>query len=808
MAKQYKAGNVDRDNRDPRIDSRGIFRKAHQDFKAGRNLSTLAGIMTVLPIVSAVVPFGGLFAWITNSILGAVYFNKTRQKFSAPLRMPSYLKYRDGSVELIGKHVISEKDLPKTYGKGTTYLGFDLQRQAQVWVTDDDLTVHVGMIGTTKSGKTTLILTMCANALMKGGGFIYVDAKGDIVFQQQAQMLARYVGREDDFLTISFGAYENTGYGDIKKQTNTFNLMGNASTSAISELLISLMQGEDDMWKGRAVSFISALIRLLVYKRNRYGEPLSPTLILECFSLDKLIEMVYKEHQEDKGYLQAAANLKSCLENVPAFHKDFDKPQSEKTTEQFGYLTMQLQQALADLSYNYGHIFGVEVGEVSMTDVVFNRRILTCLLPALGRSISTLNMLGRLITSSIKQMMSLSLGSDMEGAIRLIVEARPTEARNIFLICYDEAGYMMSEGMSVQPAQARSLKLSMAFGVQSYSNLEKASQIEAQEVWDNLGMKFVGRVVAGEDSSTFGKIAGLVGEINELVQTGVETDYESGGYRSRGQFDYRKAKLITIEDLSSQESGEFTVILSRKSEGGNRGTSEPVRFRTLFPKWQSVQDTTHMILNDFVPLNMQGYAGVDLTGYEKFINELYSSPQKIANRFKSVGNEERTREYSLTLSHLNTLVEAQENNGYHDKVAITNLLLNDVLRHQKGELNNLASKNNKLSDKDLIDDFAKMVTQELRGLELDFANIDDGMVSMQKLLANIDNIKRGDIKTAKDAVRTIRIDADSGIVKDFVEDFGTDDFFDFTEDLSDIGRNDDLFDVGAFDNWSETDRFA
>ncbi|MGK3946443.1 hypothetical protein ABK046_49815, partial [Streptomyces caeruleatus] len=73
------------------------------------------------------------------------------------------------------------------------------------------------------------------------------------------------------------------------------------------------------------------------------------------------------------------------------------KKQEAKTLEQHGFISMQLTRAINDLTFSYGHIFGVEQGDIDIFDVVLNRRCLTVPLPALERTPETLKMLGKLV---------------------------------------------------------------------------------------------------------------------------------------------------------------------------------------------------------------------------------------------------------------------------------------------------------------------------------------------------------------------------------------------------------------------------
>ena len=87
--------------------------------------------------------------------------------------------------------------------------------------------------------------------------------------------MARSMGREDDVLLVNF----MTGARDIvgpqkHRLSNTLNPFCRGSSSMLAQLVVSLMDSssaspDGDMWKGRAIGFVEALMRLLVYMRDQ-----------------------------------------------------------------------------------------------------------------------------------------------------------------------------------------------------------------------------------------------------------------------------------------------------------------------------------------------------------------------------------------------------------------------------------------------------------------------------------------------------------------------------------------------------------
>jgi len=378
--------------------------------------------------------------------------------YDFPFRVPFSAKRFDGSY--------AEPKL----GSGITFLGREISTKLEIWSGDSDLRTHMLVLGTTGSGKTEFLLGLVFNALIQNSGFIYTDGKGAVDLYQNVFRLARYLGREEDLLVVNF---LTSGRDFLDKQfdrtTNTMNPFALGSSGMLIELIISLMDdsgGGGDMWKGRAIAFVAGLTRVLCYLRDRGYILLDSNKFIEFFELPVVESVVFDKKITIDGrdititdplFDKVLEPLRAFILTLPGYSKDKKGAQEQKTLEQHGFITMQLTRLFGDLSFTYGYIFQTLLGEVDMYDVVINRRILVVLLPALERAPDSLKMLGKLIVGSIKQMMAGCLGNRLEGSVREIVDARPTNAAVPFYVVLDEYGYYAVLGFAVAPAQARSL---------------------------------------------------------------------------------------------------------------------------------------------------------------------------------------------------------------------------------------------------------------------------------------------------------------------------------------------------------------
>lgn len=556
-----------------------------------------------------------LLLWIFWKVFG----NTKTRAFDFPFRLPVESQLRDGST-------------PKGagLGSGITLLGNDAETGQQIYANDSDLRTHQLVLGTTGSGKTEYLLGLVFNALTQNTGFIYTDGKGDPALQKNIFRLARRVGREDDLLIINF---ITSGRDFVEKQkdkvTNNMNMMGNTSSGMLIELIVALMDdsgGGGDMWKGRAISFVAALTRPLVYLRDKGFINLAPESFLDNFELSAIEEMVWNHNGKyGEVFNVVCAPLRSYLLTLPGYQNKADKhkKQETKTLEQHGFIVMQLTRIFNDLTFNYGHIFKTKIGDVDFYDVVLNRRLLVVLLPALERAPDSMRMLGKMIVGSIKQMMAGCLGNRVEGLVREIIDSRPTNAKIPFYCILDEYGYYAVIGFAVAPAQARSLGFSVIFAAQDFSSLKKSSAEEADATWENTNVRAVGRITSGQKSETWERVQGAAGETDEARLSGFErkTGAVNEIFRQQDNISIERRNRLDYDDLAMQENGEFTFLIGKKENSGRTGGVRVIRGMGFYTGGGPTPK--EMRINDFLPI--QPPQPADLPDHQEALEKLKQS---------------------------------------------------------------------------------------------------------------------------------------------------------------------------------------
>jgi hypothetical protein len=462
---------------------------------------------------------------------------------------------------------------------------------------DDGLYVTDGFVVT---HNTEVLLGMVSQALMWSSGFIFIDGKGTTEFYARTWSLARRFGREDDMRVINFtgGSTDpDAPSGSAFSQSNTLNPFAKGSPDQLTNLIISLMgdAGGNDMWKKRAMSLVSGLMRALCELRDagtllldvqaiRDFLPLGQGVVKKpgakpapkATSIDDLTEEQWKDIRSRAGmieiYLRALKgdfssatllNMKGLFDTLPGFSLDKalnGEPQDTKASEQYGFLSMQLTGPLSSLADDFGHIFRTPLGEVDMADIVYNRRILVVLLPAPQKAPDMMKNCGVIIVSMIKMMMGLASGSDLEGSKKTVIDAKPTRAPSPFILVADEVGYYMVDGLDVMMAQGRSLGFCIIPAGQDMAAMGKISQQIAESVSANARLLVVG---ATEDAAkTFDFINKKIARKQVAVSSGYTSRQGlfSSKYVDRMDVSFQEVDQVKINELQALQEGEFYYL--------------------------------------------------------------------------------------------------------------------------------------------------------------------------------------------------------------------------------------------------------
>lgn len=491
-----------------------------------------------------------------------------------PFRLPIFAEKPDPNNPAMGSNKPGKSE-------GIFFLGNDINTHEQLWFTNADMRTHMLIFGTTGSGKTEALISISYNALIHGSGFIYVDGKGDNSLYAKIFSMVRSMGREDDLLVVNFmtGAQDIIGPQE-RILSNTMNPFAVGSSSMLSNLVVSLMDsgggasqgggGDGDMWKGRAIAFVDALMRPLVWMRDHGYILLEAAVIRRYFSLDVLEELLYDRKVVDQvGNVtimdrplpfEVRDSVENYLATLPGYQKSEKGKQSGKAYEQHGYITMQLTRIFGSLADVYGHIVRTKLAEVDFKDIVLNRRILVVLLPALEKSTAELANLGKLIIASLRAMLASGLGDKLEGDYADVIETKPTNSKVPFLCVLDEYGYYAVKGFAVVPAQARSLGFSVIFAGQDLPAFQKESKEEAASITANTNIKICMKLEDPMQTWEFFQKAAGETYVAAARSFNVNQNSMDPSYRDSMEAQFDKRGRVDLLDLKDQREGEMHVF--------------------------------------------------------------------------------------------------------------------------------------------------------------------------------------------------------------------------------------------------------
>ncbi len=456
--------------------------------------------------------------------------------------------------------------------EGILYLGNARGKEnsnEEIWFTNSDARTHILYLGTTGAGKTEGLKSIVTNALTWGSGFVYIDGKADTDLWSSLSSLVRRFGRDDDLFVLNY----MTGNSDARAPSNTMNPFSSGSSSYLTQMLVSLMpksEGDNAMWKERAVSLVGSLMPALTWKRDNQDMPLSVGTLRDSLNLENIIRLARDDALPSKfrdsiiGYLNTLPGYVDAAFDDNGKEKPMgpDQPMIDTTTvrQQHGYLTMQFTRSLQSLGDDYGYIFDTQAADIDMVDIVLNRRILIVLIPALEKSGDETANLGKIVAATIKGMMGTALGATVEGESATVIENKPAVSATPFMTIFDEVGYYVSEGMAVMAAQARSLGFSLVFSAQDLPALQKRVKEESKSITGNCNIKIFGKLSDPMDTKDY--FERQVGKATVAQTTG----FQLHGSGSSGSFyDNQGANITFAEradygDLKKLREGEAIMI--------------------------------------------------------------------------------------------------------------------------------------------------------------------------------------------------------------------------------------------------------
>ena len=328
-----------------------------------------------------------------------------------------------------------------------------------------------------------------------------------------------------------------------------------------------------------------------------------------------------------------------------------DPPRDTSTvSQQHNFLSMQFTRALQSLSGDYWHIFGNQVADVVMQDVVLNRRILVVLIPSLEKSADEAANLGKIVAASIKGMMGSTLGSSVEGDWGGVIDNKLSKSNSPFMVVFDEVGYYATQGMAVMAAQARSLGFALIFASQDIPSMELRVREEARSITANCNLKIFGKLEESLDTQNF--FEKTVGKLLTTESTGVTLP---GNNFMGNYYDNRNANMAlrdkaTWGDLRDQVEGEIHLTWQSKVIAGRLFYASPGKVKAM---------RVHKLLGVRAPERMDQTLTSTINGLVKHFRDP-NWTAAVAEAAPELTNELNALLYGFALAQKNNVGHIQE----------------------------------------------------------------------------------------------------------------------------------------------------
>ncbi|AOX18406.1 type IV secretory system conjugative DNA transfer family protein [Kozakia baliensis] len=482
-----------------------------------------------------------------------------------PFHLPRY-------SGLIDEHDLDPATRKPRKANGIVYLGTDAQSGQQLWLSSDAARQHAAMPGTTGAGKTTSAISLLANPLAHGSGFILVDGKGDNTVHGDVLALARRFGLDDQVYNLNFLTASSV------RESNSFNPFATGNADAIREMLVSQL-GEpasndaNGVFRDRAVNLIGTLTPALVWMRDVHGLAINIETIRFATELRWIASLarhrlflvrVPGSNQPEKIEVRDIPDdilypLQAYLGELPGYDigLEWNQQKENKPSEQHGYATMYFSRVFTQFGVSLGHIFKVETGDIDMRDIVLNRRILVVTLPALENSSDTLAGLGKIIVASVRGVMAQLLGARLNGPANEIFKLKAGSGDAPFQIFFDELAAYVTDGMDRMLAMGRGLNCMFWLGFQDLPGLTTRIGDKAFTLLGNANLTHAMRL---QDAM---RTREWIEKQADRVEVTQATHYEgnsAGSYREGRGAEVREVARIPWADLQSLIEGEAITL--------------------------------------------------------------------------------------------------------------------------------------------------------------------------------------------------------------------------------------------------------
>lgn len=269
--------------------------------------------------------------------------------------------------------------------------------------------------------------------------------------------------------------------------------------------------------------------------------------------LEKFQNKYKLSNMEVRTLVDSFTNERGTLESPPA-----------EALQQHSYCQQQWI-TLEAVFTNFKHIFGQNKPEIKPDKLIKDNKFLYILLPPLEMLPDMVEILGKMIIMTIREVASIAIGGESLSSHKTIAEILTDKVtpKPFTFVSLDEYGAYPVEGIEIITTQVRSLNMGLCFGIQDYASMKAGGTNQtSQERGLANTMKFIMKM---EDKEAIRWAADMIGE--RLVEQ-VNYDRNAHGELVAKQgINIESKKVFNPERLRDFDNG-FGLLLSGSGDEG------------------------------------------------------------------------------------------------------------------------------------------------------------------------------------------------------------------------------------------------
>lgn len=430
---------------------------------------------------------------------------------------------------------IPQHDKLEMETKNGIKFGYKTDTAELIKIPYDYLLKHVLILGSTGSGKTTLMKSLMYQNIANGGGAIFIDGKMDYKDFQDFYDLMYSIGRHEDVFVVSPGNPE---------LSNSYNPILNGDPQEIASRIISLLPSDAraEFYRSEGykalVTFISATLKLY-----------------EAFNMYDLAIIMSNE----QAMLQLEEQLKSKYPTAPEtlqFSLYLDGYR-ESGKMNFARLKGNISGTAAK-PYVFGTgLFGEVTGDydpdINLLDCIQNNKIVYVMLPTMNKPDASKEF-GKIFMSDFRTVV---------GWLQHDVKKRP---KIPYLVVMDEAGGYANENWDTLFQQCRSANISLVISAQSTANFDDVSSSFYTKIKENTITSVFMKV---QSDIAKKKISDLIGQQWDalLSQNIAQGDSLGGSTKAITESSHGESKNIGYAENQQRTSLVYPEDLSKLGTG-------------------------------------------------------------------------------------------------------------------------------------------------------------------------------------------------------------------------------------------------